>query len=323
MGPEGPHFASGSFTDKTPPSFDGHCDYAAYRKDVAIWLLLTTLPAKKQGPALIGRLHGEAKSAAKTLSLEKISSEEGAKAILEHLDLSYSIDETDQLDIDLAAFFDYTWNGRTPIEHYIAGFNNRLDCISELKINSRLKGHLLLRQACLDVQSRNMIVGASSGKFEVKSISNSLRQAYRVQPESTQVTRPTATVRKPLKYPSRGQSIQARPRNNKSQRSQRRGDQVKSPTDTFFTYKSNSTSLALRAIVDSGACSSVVGKDTLDRAMKELEIRTLDDAPVSQGAHRFGDQPAEKRTLFAVKFPLHCTETNGSPDAATFNIKFD
>ncbi len=44
---------------------------------------------------------------------------------------------------------------------------------------AELIGHLLLRQAGLDMHTRNMIVGASSGKYDVTSISNALGQAYR------------------------------------------------------------------------------------------------------------------------------------------------
>ncbi len=101
------------------------------------------------------------------------------KVILEHLDKSYGIEATDQLDSDLAAFLDYTWHQKMGVEQFIAGFHTRLDKIAELNIDTKLKGHLLLRQAGLDTHTRNMIVGAASGKYDASTISNALRQAYR------------------------------------------------------------------------------------------------------------------------------------------------
>ena len=43
MGPEGSVSGTGDFSDKIPPSFDGHGDYCAYREDVVLWINLTSL----------------------------------------------------------------------------------------------------------------------------------------------------------------------------------------------------------------------------------------------------------------------------------------
>ncbi len=187
MGPEGSSAAT-SFTDKIPPSFDGHSRYKLYRQDVELWLCLTNLDDTKQGPASIGRLSGEPKSSAKSLGTAAISAPGGALKILEHLDRSYGGDDTDQLDTDLAAFLDYSWDNRTSIETCIAGFHARLDKLAELNLNSKLQGHLLLRQARIDTHSKNMIIGASSGSYEVRAISSALRQAFRNYSDSSMVT---------------------------------------------------------------------------------------------------------------------------------------
>lgn len=68
MGPEG-MAQYGAFSKELPPAFNGHTSYSVYRQDVELWLLLTTFHATKQGPALIGRLDGEAKASAKPLVL--------------------------------------------------------------------------------------------------------------------------------------------------------------------------------------------------------------------------------------------------------------
>ncbi len=100
------------------------------------------LMQEKRGPALIGRLSGEAKAAAKSLGNEIIACADGATKIIEHLEKSYGVDAVDQLDIDLAEFFDFTWSSNITVEEYIAGFHSRLDKIAELSFSSKLKGHL-------------------------------------------------------------------------------------------------------------------------------------------------------------------------------------
>lgn len=43
-----------------------------------------------------------------------------------------------------ADFLDYTWKKEVSVEHFISGFHIRVDKISELNLNDKLKGHLLL-----------------------------------------------------------------------------------------------------------------------------------------------------------------------------------
>jgi len=132
-----------SYSDKVPPVFDGRTTFEDYREDVELWLALTSLEGTKQGPAIVGRLFGEAKQSAKTLGVKAISKEDGAKAILDHLEKSYGVGKTDQLDIDLANFLDYSWTKDLSVEQFVAGFHSRLDRIASLSIDDKLKGHLL------------------------------------------------------------------------------------------------------------------------------------------------------------------------------------
>ena len=153
--------------------------YAVYCQDVELWLVLTSLERHKQGSALIGGLSGEAKASAKTLGVGIISTDDGACKILEHLDKSYGVDKVDQMDIDLAAFLDFTWSGNMAVEQFIAGLHSRIDKITDHNMDEKLKGHVLLRAAGLDAYFRNIIVGSSAGNYDVKSISGALRQAFR------------------------------------------------------------------------------------------------------------------------------------------------
>ena len=86
MGPEHTPALMGNFSDKIPPNFDGHVDYASYREDVQLWKNLTSLPPNKQGPALVGRLSGEAKASARTLNIPDLCATDGVNLLLGHLD---------------------------------------------------------------------------------------------------------------------------------------------------------------------------------------------------------------------------------------------
>ena len=57
------------------------------------------------------------------------------------LDKLYQVDKTDQLDIDLTKFLDYTWKSSSNVEQFIAGFRTRLYKISSLALDEKLKGH--------------------------------------------------------------------------------------------------------------------------------------------------------------------------------------
>ena len=108
-----------------------------------LWKNLTTLPSAKHGAAIVGRLQGEAKTAAKTISADQICSERGIQLILERLDKAYAIDKTNELDVNLADFLHYSWKKELSVEHFISGFHTRVDKIAQLNLDDKLKGCLL------------------------------------------------------------------------------------------------------------------------------------------------------------------------------------
>eukprot|EP00171_Calliarthron_tuberculosum_P018277 IDg18277t1 len=302
MGPDGTVSSTSAFSDKVPPAFNGRSNYASFREDVSLWLLLTSMEAKRRGPALIGRLGGEAKSSAKTLTLEVISSEDGVNSILEHLDKSYAVDATNQLDLDLATFLDYVWEKSMTVEQFIAGFHARLDKIAALNIDNKLKGHLLLRQAALDAQDRNIIVGAASGKYDVKDISIALRQAYRNSKDNEATMSTASSSKQCAKCKSLGKMCFKCRRYREGKNSDRRKEKPASQRIAFYTFSTQPPNEAnCRAIVDSGACASVVGKKTLDNAMRVLRISNVPDAGT---AAKCRSKDNNKQFEFDVKFDV-------------------
>lgn len=94
----------------------------------------------KQGPAIIGRLTGEAKHAAKTLDIDTICTERGTALLLERIDKAYAVDKAGQLDRDLTELLDYSWHKSVSVEHYISGFHTRVDKIAKLNFTDKVKG---------------------------------------------------------------------------------------------------------------------------------------------------------------------------------------
>ena len=92
---------------------------------------------------------------------------------------------------------------------------------------------------------------------------------------------------------------------------------------TFYTFKSSPVHTENGgAVLDSGACSSVVGKITLDKTLRTLEIDKLRDTTPIRDQHRFGTNPEAHKTICAVKFPFRCTDDTGT-DIANFDVAFD
>lgn len=137
---------------------------------------------------MTGHLAGEAKTATETVPSTEICSDDGVAKILARLDKAYAIDRTNRLDNDLAEFLDYSWHKNLSVEHFISGFRTRVDKISELNLNDKLKGHILLRKADLAANERHVVIGASSGSYNVGYVIAALRNIYQNSAPSTAVT---------------------------------------------------------------------------------------------------------------------------------------
>lgn len=120
------------FSDKIATALDRHGVYTSYRKEFNVWMMCTTLPSEKQGRALIGRLHGKDKTAAKTLPGATLRRADGVAKILVRLDKAYDIDRTKKLETDLADFLDYSRKKEVSVEHFISSFHTRIYKIASL-----------------------------------------------------------------------------------------------------------------------------------------------------------------------------------------------
>lgn len=143
IGPEGAITGVQSeFTDKVPPAFSERESYRSHRNNVELWSNLTNLAPEKQGPSLLRRLKGEAKNAAATLPIKKMCSPSGLECMLAQLNKSYAVDESSQLNSELATLLDYTWDENMTGEEFVAGFHARQDKIAELQFTAVVQKHM-------------------------------------------------------------------------------------------------------------------------------------------------------------------------------------
>lgn len=308
-------------------------------------------------------MSGEAQPSAKYVGFSSIVTAEGAKLVLAKLDELYKVGETTQLDRDLAEFLDYRWSNKQSIEPYIAGFFTRLDKIAPLQLDGKLKGHLLLRNAHLNEHSRNMVFSASFGKYDAASMTRAVRTVFhtsnvpdtlpgylqrqprRMQPRTEEevvdtvtkkITRamlsntlvqqlvPVATCRATPNFVSFAFN-----KNDPIGESSR--SVVASPTTEkemiyYTSYASTSDMLTGLAIFNSGASSSVVGKDTLNSTMAELEMEKIDRTTPRQNVHNFGNSTDVWSYSSAVMFPFECStmyRNKDSEETVNFRISFD
>lgn len=209
-----------------------------------------------------------------------ICSDEGVTKLLSHLDKYYAVDASNQLDADLADLLDYTWKKTMSVEQYIQGFHNRLDKIATLNLDKKLKGHLFLRQAALLPLDKNLLVGSASGIYDNMHLTSAMCNCFlnHIPMESTLNTQI--------------------PRKDNNQPRVRRNDRPTNQTPnhthpiekmTFYTLKTTPEQDEFRgAVVDSGACASLVGKSTLGRALRTMGIGSVPDGVITNQQYRFG-----------------------------------
>lgn len=121
-------------------------------------------------------------------------------------------------------------------------------------------------------------------------------------------------------------------RQNRSNRNNRRDEKTNtnqnySPATTerpkFYAFKSSPDQNQCHgAIVDSGACGSVVGQSTLDDALRSMGIQNVPDGKISRECHRFGNHPEPHKTKCAVKIPFQCLDESDN-QTSHFDIMFD
>jgi hypothetical protein len=329
MGPG--HVAQGSFTSSRPPTFGNpqNEDYGSFRRDVELWLELTDIPKKKQGIALVGCLLGEPKEFAKTLSTEQLTAENSGMNILNHLDKAYMESDEMILNTRVSNFLEYQRLPTMSITTYIAGFYSRLDNLSQLRMPAELKGHLLLKQANLEITERTMIVASAKGNYEIAAIVNSMKQLFgdRHDIAIAGTTYHTKNMEKRFcNYCKKKNHLEKdcwkkrkdlALNNQQTDKETKAVSTVKGPIYVSFLSLQNETSPQM-GLIDSGAVHTIIGKATLNSMMNSLNFAKLEKCSPQAPVHRFGAHGTPIEPEFGVIIPWKAQDTEGSTHSFFF-----
>lgn len=177
MGSRGDQSTSYKFSDNQLPRVDGHGDYGSYSNGILLWMNLITLPTLKHEPTVAGHRHTEAKSARKSNFTGSIYKQGCVDLILEFRDEALIFDKTNQQDTKAWEFFDFSGRKYLKVEHFISGFQRRLNWISSLSSDDKPKGYVLHCQKNLTYHDKN-VVSAASGSYDISPISGTLTNIY-------------------------------------------------------------------------------------------------------------------------------------------------
>ena len=97
--------ATGVKINKMPPIFKDDMDFLSWKNDIDVWLLFTDIDKTKHGPAIYLALEGKAREAVRDIDKQKLSSDEGASAIIEALEKVYLKDENTRAYLAFKNFY--------------------------------------------------------------------------------------------------------------------------------------------------------------------------------------------------------------------------
>lgn len=231
---------------------------------------------------------------------------------------------------------------KVSIEHFIPRIYTRVDKISELYLNNILKSHILLRKTSIDYHEKQIVIRAGSDRNDDDHrMSAALRNIDRstVHPNAKNAvwsaglnTRADHHRQGSNQREANGSSrVSIRMNRSNVERVTLQDRQDHSPNNTnhtqtvkptIYTMKPFSVSASPSVIIDSGACGCIVSMKTLDRAMKSLNTKKVEDTTVRLQHQRFGSYDDEQPSIFVAKTPVSSTEPNWHVNAE-FDVTFD
>ena len=127
--------ATGNDNYKAPPVLDSEEGYAEWRTDLDVWMLLTELPKKKQGPAIFLNLHGKAREIARKIAPAVIGGDDGVTQIINKLETFYLKDKNTRTFLAFREFYNLRRASGTSITDFLVTFETLHDKLVKLDID--------------------------------------------------------------------------------------------------------------------------------------------------------------------------------------------
>ena len=168
-----------AFNDKTPPAFNRLSDdYSKWKKKFNIWKTITDLDKKKQGGNLVLRLDDVTQEQVlELITEEEISSEDGAKKIIQKLDIIFKKDETLTAYKAYEDFESYKRPTKMLISEYLNEFEKRWNKTKAngTALSENVLAYRLLRSANLTRHDEQLVI-ATIGEFKFESMKDQLKK---------------------------------------------------------------------------------------------------------------------------------------------------
>jgi hypothetical protein len=119
----------------TPPAYDEEkYSWREYKKELEVWVELTSLPKRKQGPALFITLKGKAKEAISDMEIAELTDEVGFANMIAKLDNLFKKDENQEAYLAYKDFENFRRSQDMKIKDFIIKFES---------MYSRIKKHAM------------------------------------------------------------------------------------------------------------------------------------------------------------------------------------
>ena len=168
-----------AFNDKIPPAFNrGSDDYTKWKKKYNIWKTITDLEKKKQGGNLLLRLDDTTQEQVlELLTEDEISSEDGAKKIIQKLDVIFKKDEILTAYREYEDFESFKRPPEMSISEYLNEFEKRWNKTKAngTALSENVLAYRLLRSASLTSHDEQLVI-ATIGEFKFENMKDQLKK---------------------------------------------------------------------------------------------------------------------------------------------------
>ena len=164
---------------KSPPALSKSSSYETWVKELKIWQLFTDLPLTKQGPAIFLTLEGKAREAVLELDVEKLSSQDGVKNVLEKLDSLYAQDKIQVAYEAYDNFEKFQREDGVSMKDFLIEFERRLSKTKSYGtvMSEDILAYRLLRSANLP-ESQQQLARATISELTYQSMKTQLLKIF-------------------------------------------------------------------------------------------------------------------------------------------------
>ena len=190
------HFINNLEKDpKTPPALTKDIPYERWKKEIKLWQMITKLENKKQAPAVILGLDGNAREAGLELDIEVLTQDDGMTKLVDKLDTLY---EKDRLLLAIDSWEDFESYQRPPnmkISEYVIEFEKRYNKakLYDMNVNDGVLAHRFLKSSNVS-EHHQQLVKATLTEMTYTNMKKQLSKVFMETGSSNMMDRSNAYV---------------------------------------------------------------------------------------------------------------------------------